>query len=64
MGDVINLNRFRKNKQREEARRRADENAIRKGRRRADRLKESFDRKRAEEKLDGAILQPPDDGKG
>jgi hypothetical protein len=56
MGDVINLNRFRKKKAREEKERRAETNRRLHGRTKAERAHEEVEKKRLEEKLDGAFL--------
>jgi len=60
VGDLIHLNRFRKRKQQQEAKRLADANARRHGRTKADRLKEADERRRFEELLTGALLRPTD----
>lgn len=54
MGDVVNLNRFRKRKREQEAKRRADENAARRGRTKAQRAAEHERRAKQEAELDGA----------
>lgn len=56
MGDVINLNRFRKKKAREEKERRADTNRRLHGRTKAERARDEADKKRLEKKIDGAFL--------
>jgi Domain of unknown function (DUF4169) len=56
MGDVINLNRFRKKKAREEKERRAETNRRLHGRTKAERAREDADKKRLEKKIDGAFL--------
>ncbi len=56
MGDVVNLNRFRKKKAREEKQRRAETNRRLHGRTKAERVQEEALKKRLEEKLDGAFL--------
>lgn len=60
MGDLIHLSRFRKQKQREAARRQADVNARRHGRTRAERLQERLERSRFDDALDGAMRSPTD----
>lgn len=56
MGDVVNLNRFRKKKAREEKQRRAETNRRLHGRTKAERARDDAQKKRLEEKLDGAFL--------
>lgn len=56
MGDVINLNRFRKKKAREEKERRAETNRRLHGRTKAERAKEEAEKQRLDKKLDGAFL--------
>ena len=56
MGDVVNLNRFRKRKREEEAARVAKENSIRHGRTRAERQAERRRREKHDAELDGARL--------
>lgn len=56
MGDVVNLNRFRKKKAREEKARRAETNRRLHGRTKAERQREDVLKKRLEDKLDGAFL--------
>lgn len=53
MSQITNLNRFRKQKAREEARREADANAARHGRTKAQKLTEEADRDRVAKHLDG-----------
>lgn len=53
MSQITNLNRFRKQKARDEARREADANAARHGRTKAQKLAEKADRDRATRLLDG-----------
>lgn len=54
MGDVINLGRVRKRKQREARQRQADANAIHYGRPKADRLRERLEWAHQQAILDGA----------
>lgn len=54
MGDVINLGRVRKRKQREAKQRQADANAIRFGRDKADKLRERLEWAHQQAILDGA----------
>ncbi|MDO5643530.1 MAG: DUF4169 family protein [Paracoccus sp. (in: a-proteobacteria)] len=53
MSTITNLNRFRKQKARQEARARADENAAKHGRSKAQKLAEKSDQDRASRHLDG-----------
>ncbi|HWD60435.1 MAG TPA: DUF4169 family protein [Stellaceae bacterium] len=59
MGSVVNLNRFRKDKQRADERSDAAENRALHGRTKAERAKEAADRKRREDLLEGKKLDPP-----
>jgi hypothetical protein len=54
MGDVVNLNRYRKQKQRAERERRANEKRARFGMPRSERAKTSAERALEARKLDGA----------
>ncbi len=56
MGDVVNLGRFRKKKAREEKKRQAETNRRLHGRTNAERAREAAQKKRLEDKLDGAFL--------
>jgi hypothetical protein len=58
VGDVINLNRFRKKKQREEKAKQADINRVRHGRTKAQKERELADRERALRLLEGKRLEP------
>ena len=58
----INLNRARKARAREEARLRADRNAVKHGRTKAERLLEAARSEKARRKLDQLMLDDPDDG--
>jgi hypothetical protein len=59
---VVNLNRFRKRKAREEAKKKADANARRHGQTKAERTRQRAERRRLEEAVDGAHLEEsPDD---
>ncbi len=53
---MINLNRFRKKKAREEKERRAETNRRLHGRTKAERAREDAEKKRLEKKIDGAFL--------
>ncbi len=56
MGDLLNLNRFRKRKERESAKDRADVNAAKHGRTRAERDLTRARRDLEDDRLDGAQL--------
>lgn len=56
MGDVLNLNRFRKKKAREEQRRHAETNRRLHGRSAAERAQQQAEKAWLETKLDGAFL--------
>jgi hypothetical protein len=56
MGDVVNLNRFRKQKQREEKAKQAEINRIRHGRTKAEKERELAERERATRLIDGKRL--------
>jgi len=56
MGEIINLNRFRKRRDRAEDERRADENRVRFGRTRAERARDSDEPRRADRALDDKRL--------
>ncbi len=69
MGNVVNLNRFRKKKVREEQKKRAETNRRLHGRTKAERLSEAAQKSRLEKLLGGARLVPDgeraeDDEKG
>ncbi|WBU59441.1 DUF4169 family protein [Paracoccus albus] len=53
MTQITNLNRFRKQKAREDARQQADANAAKHGRTKAQKLAEKADKDRAAKNLDG-----------
>lgn len=53
MSNIVNLNRFRKEKARAEKRAQADENAVKHGRSKADRAREKAETEKAERDLDG-----------
>lgn len=57
-GNVVNLNRFRKKKAREEKEKRAATNRILHGRTGAQKERERLDRERAERALEGKRLEP------
>ena len=58
MGDVVNLNRFRKRKARAAKQKRAEQNRRLHGRSKAERAQEAARKKRLEQKLAGALLIP------
>jgi len=61
MGDIINLRQVRKQKARLEKAARADENRIRFGRAKADRMKVSAEKALEVRRLDGAKRRGPDE---
>lgn len=58
VGDVINLGRARKRKQRAAEQQRADENAIRHGRTKAEKARERIEQARLHAAVDGARREP------
>lgn len=64
MGDVINLNKFRKERQREAEKRAARENRVRFGRTGADKATDIASLKKAESELDGKKREAPEDDGG
>jgi len=58
---VVNLNRFRKRKAREEAKKKADANARLHGQTKAERTRQRAQRRRLEEAVDGARLDEAPD---
>ena len=64
MGDVVNLNAYRKRQEREAIKAKAGENRVRHGRKRAAKRREQEERDRANVQLDGKKLDPnsADDG--
>jgi hypothetical protein len=58
MGNVVNLGRARKRKQRADEQRRADENAIRHGRTKAEKAREHMEQARLRATVDGARRDP------
>jgi hypothetical protein len=56
--NVVNLNRFRKNKQRAEKAKQAEINRIRHGRTKGQKERERADQERAARMLDGKRLEP------
>jgi hypothetical protein len=61
MGNVVNLGRARKRKREEAKQRRADENAIRHGRTKAEKTRERMEQGRLRAAVDGARLEPAKD---
>jgi hypothetical protein len=59
MGDVIHLGKIRKARQRAAEQARADGNAVRHGRTRAERERDAAERARQREAVDGARLEAP-----
>ena len=59
-GNVVNLNRFRKKKQREERAKQAEINRVRHGRTKAQKEREIADRERAARILEGKRLEQGD----
>jgi len=63
MGDVVNLNRFRKQKAKQDREKQAETNRRLHGRTKAERLRELKQKQLLEGKVDGARLEPPSDPK-
>lgn len=63
MAEIINLNKYRKKKAREEKAAKADENRVKHGRRKSDKTADDTARKAGEETLDGKHLDPPEEDK-
>jgi hypothetical protein len=59
MGDVVNLNRFRKRKAKEDRQKRADINRRWHGRAKAERAREALQKKQLTKAVDGAKLERP-----
>jgi hypothetical protein len=62
MGDVVNLNRFRKQKAKVERQKQAEVNRRLHGRTKAERAREELQKRRLTRAVDGAKLDPPADG--
>ncbi|MCV6586474.1 MAG: DUF4169 family protein [Marinibacterium sp.] len=60
MAEPVNLNRFRKQKARAAKKARADENAVKFGRTKAERAADDDAARRADRHLDGHALDDPD----
>lgn len=59
MGDVVNLNRFRKQKAKAEREKRAEVNRRLHGRTKAERAREALQKRQLTQAVDGAKLDPP-----
>lgn len=59
MGDVVNLNRFRKQRARKQREQEADRNRLRHGRTKEEKLKETLEADRRNRDLDGKKLDDP-----
>ena len=59
MGDVVNLNRFRKQKAKAERQKRAEVNRRLHGRTKAERAREELQKRKLTQAVDGAKLDPP-----
>ena len=57
MADIVNLNRFRKMRRKEEREKTAEENRIRFGRTKAEKLRDRQDAERREADLDGKKVE-------
>jgi vacuolar-type H+-ATPase subunit C/Vma6 len=60
MADVINLNRFRKNKAREDAERQAEENRVRFGRTKAQKQRDAAEAEEAQRRLERLRREAPE----
>jgi hypothetical protein len=60
MGEVINLNQYRKKRERDDGRRSATENRARFGRDKAERRETAFEIERREANLNGSRIDPHD----
>jgi hypothetical protein len=58
MGNVVNLNRFRKRKAKEERRKQADVNRRLHGRTKAERARDELQKQKLSQAVDGARLDP------
>jgi len=59
--EIVNLRQYRKEKQRQERERTAEQNRVRFGRDKARRREDAADRKRSEQDLDGKHIDPESD---
>jgi hypothetical protein len=64
MGNVVNLNKFRKHKSKKDAAKRADTNRRLHGRTQAERARDELQKKRLESVVDGASMRPKNDDDG
>lgn len=63
MGDVINLNRARKERTRRARSEQAEQNRVRHGRTRPERLRDRFEAEKSARELDALRLAPPSEPK-
>jgi len=61
MGDVINLNQYRKQRERSERQKQSAENRTKYGRRKSDRVRNDQDQQKRSRELDNKLLMPPVD---
>ncbi|GGE24007.1 hypothetical protein GCM10011360_10640 [Primorskyibacter flagellatus] len=61
MAEIVNLNRFRKNRARAEKRAEADANAARHGQTKAERQQTEAEKAQAAKRLDGHRLEEPEE---
>lgn len=59
MGDVVNLNQFRKQRSRGTSQKRASENRVKFGRTKTDKSRQAHDAVRADRELDGKLIDKP-----
>ncbi|MEP0337588.1 MAG: DUF4169 family protein [Alphaproteobacteria bacterium] len=59
--EIVNLRQYRKEKQRQERERTAEQNRVRFGRDKAQRREDETDRRRSEQDLDGKQIDPESD---
>ncbi len=59
MGDVINLNQYRKRRERSKSQRRADENCARKGRTKEETARQRHEAEQASSELDSKQMSEP-----
>ncbi|HVY30161.1 MAG TPA: DUF4169 family protein [Polyangiaceae bacterium] len=62
MGDIVNLNKFRKRKAKAEAEKRAETNRRLHGRTKAERARDALQKEQLQTKVDGARLEEPPAG--
>jgi hypothetical protein len=58
MADIVNLNRFRKDRKRDEEKQQSATNRAQHGRTKAEREREEIERKRRDDLLDGQKIDP------